>query len=291
VGQNEERSEEATMNAELEWQEVERRGVSLIDKGITERELGLHEEALTTFNKAIDVSRSVSHESDPVARILAHALDNKARSLMDLGRPAEAIPCFDEAISVQEGVVGGDRTWRAIREIAVSVMNKGAALAQLSRDEDALDCFECALDGFRQCESAEDAARALINCGNLYFRRLRFDEALAMLDESQAILGAETAYEPEASKVVYAYALASKAHLLLALERYHEACDLCDRSLGILRAVVSYANGPGEREDLGDTLELHGQILTALGRVKEAAECFREAEELEKKREPAWARN
>jgi len=267
------------MHAKPDWQDVERQGVSLIDKGILLTRLGDHKEALASFDKAVSICRPIFEKSDPVALILAQALDNKARALMDLGRPAEAIPCFDESIHVHEGIVRGEGSPRDIREIAVSVMNKGLALMHLNRnDDDALACFEQALEGFEKCGSGSDAARALTNCGDLFFRQDRFEEALAALEKSLVLW--EAAYQPDASKSDHAYALFSRADVLLQLGRYQEALDSSDRSIDIFRTVVSHANGPGEREDLADSLKLHGQVLTKLGRVKEADECFREAEKL-----------
>ena len=203
---------------------------------------------------------------------------------MDLERPAEAIPCFDEAIAVHEGIVRGEGTWQDVREIGVSVMNRGLALMHLGRNEDALACFEHALDGFRQCRSNKDIACALINCGDLYFRQERLDEALAALEESVDILEPESAVEPDASRGDYAYALSSRADVLQTLGRLNDALDSSDRSIVVLRAVVSNVNNPPERRDLAKSINLRGHILNKLGRTKEAQECFREAAELKQKR-------
>ena len=151
------------MNAseEPDWQSVERHAVSLIDKGHELQRLGCDKEALASFDKAVTICRAISDKSDPVSLVLAQALDNKGRALMDLKRLAEAIPCFDEAIQVHKEIVRGDGTEQDVRETAISVMNKGLALMRLGRNEEALACFEEALDAFRTCQSGEDIARAL----------------------------------------------------------------------------------------------------------------------------------
>jgi tetratricopeptide (TPR) repeat protein len=204
------------MNADAkpDWQDVERRGIGLIDKGILLAELRDHGGALTSFDNAISICLPISDKSDPVALILAQALDNKARSLMDLGRSAEAVPCFDEAIQVHEGIVRGGGTGQDVCEIAISVMNKGLALMHLDRNDDALACFEQALDGFEQCGSDSDLALAYANCGDLFFRQDRFDEALRALEKSVAVWEHLTAGAPDASKTDYAYALFSRADVL-----------------------------------------------------------------------------
>src|SRR5207249_1833478 len=91
---------------------------------------------------------------------------------------------------------------------------------------------------------------------------------------------AATAYEPDAAKADYAYTLFSKADVLWHLRRYHEALELCDRSIAIHRAVVYHANGRRQRKDLAEALNLRGHILTDIGHTKGAQECFREAARL-----------
>src|ERR1019366_1510784 len=127
-------------NSRENWQDVERRTVSLIDKGHMLQRLGQNSEALASFDKAVTICRGMSDKSDSVALILAQALDNKASALMDLNRLAEAVPFFDEAIQVHEGIVRGDGREQDVREIAISVMNKGLALMRLGRSEEALAC-------------------------------------------------------------------------------------------------------------------------------------------------------
>jgi tetratricopeptide (TPR) repeat protein len=270
------------MNAseEPDWQSVERHAVSLIDKGHELQRLGCDKEALASFDKAVTICRAISDKSDPVSLVLAQALDNKGRALMDLKRLAEAIPCFDEAIQVHKEIVRGDGTEQDVRETAISVMNKGLALMRLGRNEEALACFEEALDAFRTCQSGEDIARALANCGDLYTREDRLDEALAAFDESLAMWEAATAYEPDASKGDYAYTLFSKADVLLRLERYDEALDTSGRSIALQRAIVNHVNGPKERKDLAEALNLRGDILNKLGRTNEAQDCILEAAKL-----------
>jgi tetratricopeptide (TPR) repeat protein len=263
-----------------DWQDVERRGTTLIDKGHQFQQLGCDEDALASFDKAVTICRNTAEAPEPIKLICAQALDNKARALMDLKRLDEALPCFDEAIQVHEGIVRGDGTGQDVREIAVSVMNKGLVLMRLGRNTEALACFERAIDCFEQCQSGEDYARAWLNCGELYARQNRFDQAVAAFDESAAAWEAATAFKPDAAKADYAYTLFSKADVLRHIRRYHEALELCDRSIAIHRTVVSRANGPRQRKDLAEALNLRGHILTDLGHTKEAQECFREAARL-----------
>src|SRR6202167_1753802 len=160
------------------WQDVTEETSELIDKGREHQRNGRYKEALAQFNRAVNLCRRLSSESDPVALALAQALDNKGRALMDLEKLNEAIPCFDEGIQIHEGFVRGDGSGEDVREIAVSVMNKGLALMCLGRDDEARVCFERAIDGFERCGSRDDFARAWLNNAELYIRQKRFAEAL-----------------------------------------------------------------------------------------------------------------
>jgi tetratricopeptide (TPR) repeat protein len=262
------------------WKDVEGRAVSLIDKGHMLQRLDGREEALANFEKAVTICRPISEKSDPVALVMAQALDNKANALVDLKRLSEVIPCFDEAIRIHKEIMRGDGTWQDVRETAVTVMNKGRALMLLGHHDEARICFEQALDDFDRCKSDEDLARAWLNRGELDVRQDHLDEALAAFEESTVRWEAVIGDEPNTAKSDYAYTLSSRADVLLMLRRYDEAIDSSDRSISLHRIVLNHTKSRKERRDLAEALNRHGHILTELGRTEEAQRCFREAAKL-----------
>lgn len=274
------------MNTQEEpnWQDVERQAVSLIDKGRLFEGLGKSKEALASFDKAVTICRPVTEKSDAVALVLAQALDNKGNALIDLERPAEAMPCYDEAIQVHEGFVRGDGTWQDAREIAITVMNKGRALMHLGRSEEALHCMDRAVKSFHECRSVEDYARALMNCGEAFFRGGNFEEALSYYEQSIGLWEKAAELGPENPIPDHAYALFCKGDALHHLQCNQKALDFCDRSIAMNRAFVDHTHGPVERKNLAEVLNLRGHILTELGQTKEAQECFQEAARLKKSR-------
>jgi len=68
-----------------DWQDVERRGVTLIDKGHQFQQLGCDEDALASFDKAVTICLSMAEAPEPVELIHAQALDNMRRA--NLGSP------------------------------------------------------------------------------------------------------------------------------------------------------------------------------------------------------------
>jgi tetratricopeptide (TPR) repeat protein len=266
-----------------DWQDVESRAVSLIDKGHLLQQLGRNEEALASYDQATMICCPFSNKCDRLGLVLAQALDNKANALVDLNRTAEAIPVFDEAIQVHESVARGEGSWQDVHEIATSVMNKGRALMLLERCEEAGDCFDQAIEGFEQCGSSKDVALVYLNLGSCEARTGSLEGALAWYSHS-LYLWQSIIEESDVSKGDYAYALYGLADVQTKLGHLDEALEACDQAIALQRVIASQTRAPSERENLADTLEVRGNILTKLGRTKEAEECFREAVRLRKGR-------
>jgi tetratricopeptide (TPR) repeat protein len=253
---------------------------ALIDKGRKYQQKGRYEDALACFDKGVNLCRPLSDKSDSVALTLAHALDNKGQALMDLERMADAVACFDEGIEIHEGFVRGDGSRWDAREIAISVMNKGLALMRLHRDDEARVSMEHAIDDFERCGDRDGFARAWLNNAELYIRQKRFTEALPAIDEALAGWEAVAGKKRTSSNADYVYTLYCRADVLLNLRRYQEALEFSDRSLPLQRVIVKRGKDPEELANLIEALEVRGNILTRLGRIKEAESCFREAAKL-----------
>ncbi len=92
------------------------------EKGVSLDELGRHDEAITCYDKALEMDRRN-----------ADTWSNKGTALGALRRYKEAIDCFDEALSID-------------RKSATALGNKGRTLNLLGRHEEALACFAHALE-------------------------------------------------------------------------------------------------------------------------------------------------
>jgi len=129
---------------------------SWVNKGLAQAAKGEYEEALDSFDKAL--------EMDPN---LAEALYNKGCGLYCLGKSEEALIYFDKAVETnpdedkawydkgtcldslrryQEAITCYDRAIDIDSRYVKAFNNKGAALKKLGRYEEALDNFQKAVD-------------------------------------------------------------------------------------------------------------------------------------------------
>lgn len=92
------------------------------NKGISLDDLGKCVEAITCYDKALEINP-----------IFAQAWNNKGVSLRKLGKHDEAITCYDKALEID-------------LRYAMAWNNKGAALADLGRYEEAIVCYAKALE-------------------------------------------------------------------------------------------------------------------------------------------------
>jgi tetratricopeptide (TPR) repeat protein len=131
--------------------------IKWFEKGIDLGELGRHNEAITCFNKALEI--------DPQ---LASAWYNKGVALGNLGRDSEALTCFNKTLEIDTQFA---RAW----------IGKGMILGKLGRYDEAITCCDKALEIDPQDASAwEGKGWALGNLG-------RHDEALTCFNKALKI--------------------------------------------------------------------------------------------------------
>ncbi|MBD9406158.1 tetratricopeptide repeat protein [Acidovorax sp. ACV02] len=128
-----------------------------VNRGLALGALGLREEALAHFDRAIALRAD-----------FAEAHVNRGKTLVELGRVPEALQSYDLAIATQP-------------RMAAAHNNKGTALRTLERLDEALECYQraCALDG--------NYVDALLNMATLHAALGQADEALAGFDQLLAL--------------------------------------------------------------------------------------------------------
>jgi tetratricopeptide (TPR) repeat protein len=217
----------------------------------------------------------------PCAGIDLDAVDfnNKGVSLATLGRPAEALTCYERALEInpRDGIA-----WS----------NKGVALADLDRRAEALTCFERALEiNPRYADAWSNKGLALANLG-------RHEEALTCYERVLEI-------NPRDPK-----AWSNKGVALADLGRHAEVLTCFERALEIdphdakawSNKGVALKNLGRPAEDLTcfeRALEINpryakawynrGVALADLGRHAEALTCYDRAMEISPRYPEAWS--
>jgi tetratricopeptide (TPR) repeat protein len=195
---------------------------------------------------------------------------NKGSSLDNLGRPTEALACYDTAISLAPN-------------FAPAWFNKGVALFSSQRPEEALACYEHALKIEPKSEQAwSNKGVVLKGLGKLQEAMACYERALdcnprypnAWVNKGVAL---RAVGKPEEALKCYDQALAlnpgdasvwtNKGNILHALGRPHEALTAYDRALTL-----------NSNLDLGWLNK--GIALNALGRYDEALQCYGAAIEI-----------
>jgi len=122
----------------------------LTNRGITLSGLGRHEEAIASFDRAL--------ESGPRH---VGTLHTRGLAFYRLGRPEEALTDYDSALAVD---AGAPDTW----------CNKGLALAELERWDEAL---EAANEGLRLASPADGLVPPLLIRAKVYHMASRHSDA------------------------------------------------------------------------------------------------------------------
>ena len=149
-------------------------------RGITLRNLGNWEDAITVYDQLID--RFGDDEEGDVRTQVATALRNKGFALGALDRNEDAITVYDELI----GRFGDDEGAAVRTQVVGASRNKGVALRALDRSEDAITVYDELLDRFGDDEERDvrrQVARALRNKGFALRALDRNEDAISAYDE------------------------------------------------------------------------------------------------------------
>ena len=270
-------------------------------KGQTEIEIGQFEEALASYEQALELDAGD-----------ATAWHNQGAALAALGRYEEAVVSFDKALELnaedgpawrkrgltlaklgryEEALASFEKTVELNAEDAEAWNNQGAALARLGRYEEALASFEKTVE-----LNAEDAA-AWYNQGIALRNLGRYEEALASFEKALDLNAEDSAAWSEQG-----VALGNLGRHEEELASYEKALDLNaeDTVAWRNRGVVLASLGRHEEElaSYEKALELNaknaeawnnqGVALAHLGRYEEALAAFEKAVELDAEDGVAW---
>jgi len=226
-----------------------------LNQGLLFSKEGQHEEALTSYERAIELKPDY-----------AEAWSNRGVALNDLRHPEEALASYDRAIELkpdyaeawsnrgvalndlrrhEEALVSHDRAIELKPDYAEAWSNRGVALNDLRRHEEALASYD------RAIELKPDYAVALNNLGNTLNDLRRHEEALASYDQAIGL------------KPDYVEAWSNRGNALNDLRRHEEALASYDRAIG-LKPV--YAEAWSNRGNALNDLRRHEEALVSYER-------------------------
>ena len=190
-----------------------------------------HEEAITSFDKAIEIKPE-----------FADVWYNKGETLQKLEKYEEAVACYDKVIEIDPNndLPGDEKV-----NIVVGAWNgKGDALQKLERYDDALACYDKAKnayawnnkgDALQKLERYDDAiacydkaknALSWFNKGEALQKLERYEEAVASFDKA---IGEAKKRKSDPKSHTIGLAYRSKGTVLQKLERYDDALACYDK--------------------------------------------------------------
>jgi len=164
------------------------------NKGFSLNELKRYEEAISCFDKAINLDPNY-----------AYAWNNKGFSLNELKKYEEAITCFDKAINLDPNY-------------AYAWNGKGNSLYELKKYEEAITCFDKAIN------LNPNHAYAWNGKGNSLYELKKYEEAITCFDKAINL-------DPNHEK--YIEIVINKALAYSYLNNYNKAIFLLDQALTI----------------------------------------------------------
>jgi diguanylate cyclase (GGDEF)-like protein len=235
--------------------EADSRSASLNDLGIALRQQGRHAEALDVLLQGLEAARALG---DP--RAVACPLLNIARTLAELGDPAEAIPRCQEVLVLAAAGAG-----RAI-ECSAHVQ-LGEALLALGRHAEALRELHCAWQIAEESGNAAELALAMRALGAVHQSLGAFATADERLHGALAI----ARREGDAELVCDVLRLLGRNDLLQG--RPNDAVRLLDEALQVaLRRGAPLLAAP-VHELLAQAHEAAGDLAEALANLREFQRC------------------
>jgi tetratricopeptide (TPR) repeat protein len=254
----------------------------LLAKAALHLELGQVEASMETYQQSVALARRAGRADN-----LANALTLYGDALCGLGRPAEAVSLFREAVTILRGLgidaglaaalgklamaaeASGDRTaadcWGEVREVAEVLGNPEDLLeaaereARLRGDDPAARAalLDLALETAREVEDRETERRVLNSLALLAWRQGRLEVAATRFEAAAACPGA-----PEIPGVFGVIANGWGA-VLTELERYDEAREVLLRARDANREAGDRAREADSESALGGVSRSTGDLTRA----------------------------
>jgi tetratricopeptide (TPR) repeat protein len=220
---------------------------------------------------ALELPMAAALEQAGDARARATALNAVGNIFFDLGRYADALSQYQEALSIREAVLGPSHP-----DVAMCLNNIGNVLSLQGNNSEALKHHQRALHVYESAlgPTHPDVAMSLSSAGAALFDLDEFAQALKLFKRSLEI--EKTVWGDESPQV--ATSLGNVASALSAMNEDAEALNLFERGLHIRRKVLGE-----EHPDVAFSLTNMGSAQMAQDDCPGALESFQRASAIRQK--------
>ncbi|MFF0473352.1 tetratricopeptide repeat protein [Streptomyces sp. NPDC004284] len=248
---------------------------------------GLHNEALTNAQQAVQASRDITPAHPGHEPVLATSLSSLGSLLAEVGRMGEALPPTEEAVGIRRRLAAANP---AVHEpyLAVSLSELGNRLAEVGRRGEALAAEQEAV-GIRRRLAADNPAVyephlaiSLGNLGNWLAEVGRVGEALPPTEQAVEIYRRQAVDNPAAHEPPLAHLLSALGNRLAEVGRAGEALAAEQEAVEIRRRLAA-ANPSAHEPLLAHSLSALGNRLAEVGRRGEALTAAEQAVEIHRR--------
>ena len=226
--------------------------------GLAYRDLGQPQEALSNFQKALEIRKKLNLQSG-----IGGSLDEIAGIQDKLGDPTAALASYKEALAVRQQI--GDK-----RGIATNLLNLGAFYNDHARYEDGLKTLSDALTRFRDLGDEQSQAFCLNNIGSSRFGMGNFQDALTYFQQAYQIR--------EKLKLTADMAESQRnlAETNLKLGQYDTALSQYLKALDISRASADQSGIALASSSIGALYATQGKYGAALSSLQDALKIYQQ---------------
>jgi serine/threonine protein kinase/tetratricopeptide (TPR) repeat protein len=235
-------------------------GLAIIHNGLGSlyKVMGRYDEAVLHLQSA----REYWHGKEQYRDELSRALNNLANVYGRLGRRAEGVDLYREALAIMEEDLDPEHPM-----IGTTLVNLASMLVDLERFDEAEQLYDRALPIVDKVYEPDHpmVAATYMNYANMLAMQERYDEAAPLF--AQVVRTREQTLGPDHPST--GLAVYNLACLYQAQEQWQEAMPHADRAIAIWRGSL----GP-EHHLVGVALDLSGDLHGALGDADQAERCY-----------------
>ncbi|MCO6011089.1 tetratricopeptide repeat protein [Actinoallomurus purpureus] len=256
--------------------------------GVRLHNAGLHHQALTATQEAVDTRRRLAQANpDAYEPDLARSLNNLSVALSEVGRWERALTVTQEAVRVYRRLAQA-KPDAYEPDLARSLNNLSADLSGMGRWEEALTIIQEAVDIRRRLAHANpdayesDLAVSLNNLSAILSEVGRWEEALTVVQEAVGVYRRLVQVGPDAFEPDLAMSLNNLGLMLSGVGREEEALTAAQEAARIYRRLVQV--GPDAFEPgLARSLNNLSVALSEVGRWEEALTIIQEAVDIRRR--------
>ena len=232
----------------------------LVNRGITERQLGQSETAIATCNEVIE--RFGGTDVPELQEQVARALFNRGLALAQLGQSESENASYDRVIEL----FGSSDAPKLQEYVAMAMVCTGMAQYQIGEHETAIATYDKAVELFGDRDAPEHqvfVAATLVGRGMSQSQTRDFETAIANFDKAVELLGG---IDGCAEQEVIAGTLVSKAIAQALIGEHDTAIITCDE----VTELFGDSDAPELQEKVAKALLFKSERQIEIGRATEA---------------------